>query len=155
LEVSAVLNEDNNYITFGAEIVSQDSLPLRAIEEEFWRESGTSYECDEDGCGYYDWSESDLSGGFLFRSDQAGTYILRLQLASPKAVSGAVAFELRQTVRTAFFYTLGIILWPLGWILGLYYRSRKRHLKRLWVASGSQVADGLFDAFTLPKPAKP
>jgi hypothetical protein len=102
---------NNTEILIGAEIVDHDSVPIRAIEGDFYYAAGSDYECDEDGCGYYDWTEESSLTTFMFVADSVGTYTVRLYSSpTPRQQSASLQVTL-QKVAVGFWYGLfGLIL---------------------------------------------
>jgi hypothetical protein len=121
---------DQSEVFIGTEVVDADSIPNRVIEGDFYRASGTEYECDEDGCGDYAWSEADLSTSFLFRPDTVGIYHVRVFGAAPQPVQCVVRVALEQT--SVWYYygigTFGFLL--LGLPIWMANRSRIRSLNQ-------------------------
>lgn len=121
LHISLQDMPDNSEVFIGAEVLDAEGLPIRALEGDFYRASGSDYECDEDGCGYYDWSEEDTYNSLVFVPDTIGQFEMRLWASGPSNVQGTVNAELRK-VRVSRYWgitslvclVVGGLLWSRG-----------------------------------------
>jgi hypothetical protein len=101
---------DNRQGSAGFEIIKVgDSSIVNAADGDFWRESGTSYECDEDGCGYYDWSESELSQTVRYQATTTGEYLVRVYATANAEGKIRVAIAESQAGHN-YLYAAGLFL---------------------------------------------
>lgn len=128
IDLSADYTPDNSWLVIGTEVVREDSLPIRSFQGEFWQESGVDYECDEDGCGYYGWSENDLKAGLSARAGRTGPHVLRVFATPGQPATGSIL--VRITKQGPPWYLLGTSV--LGSILGTVLLFRGRRKQKRW-----------------------
>lgn len=120
----STLSPDNSWIYVGVEVVDADSIPVQAMEGDFWRESGSTYECDDGGCGTYHWSESNLSNSFLFKPQTTGQYRIRVFAIPGEPIQGKIKLWVEETVLSRYYGIMFFILLIPGGIIFFLHKNR-------------------------------
>ncbi|MFW5659297.1 MAG: hypothetical protein ACOCZ8_04885 [Bacteroidota bacterium] len=105
----------NQWVYVGTEILDEDSVPVQTMEGDFWFESGTSYECDEDGCGNYYWEEAETRNTRAFKAEKAGTYVARTWVQMSPQGDADLTVNVEKAVITRYYW-IGMIVFAIGWI---------------------------------------
>ena len=111
LEVSlnTKLDKGNNqWLYVGTEVLDGDSVPVQTMEGDFWYESGSTYECDEDGCGTYYWEEDETSTSQVFKANEAGTYTVRTWAQMSSLASGSLLVTVK---KPSLRDIIGLVWW--------------------------------------------